>query len=91
MQKWEYLFLATADNAVSLTSSRGQYLSAEYYKSIDPEGRIGNNYQWVSAIEILHFLAIILDKLGSEGWEAISNVEGGDSKVSHILLKRPIN
>ena len=88
MQEWEYLQVHFVDNSFDILSANGQYFADEDYKAIDSHGK-RNRGHWEVGMDTKTFLLKILDKLGSEGWEAIGNVAGGYYRDVSLLLKRP--
>jgi hypothetical protein len=93
MQEWEYLEVYIDHDEFTVVSSQGQYLADEDYKSLDPKGQRSkqNNQLWKSGMGRTRFLLVLLNKLGTEGWEAIGNINSGDLHDIFLLLKRPVN
>lgn len=93
MQEWEYLEVYIDGGEFSVVSSQGQYLTDEDYKSLDPKGqrRGQDNQSWYSGMGRTRFLLVLLNRLGTEGWEAIGNINSGRFGDIFLLLKRPVN
>jgi len=91
VQKWEYLELYFDNDEFTVVSSQGQYFTDEDYKSIDPKGQRSKeqNQLWRSGMGRTRFLLTLLDKLGSEGWEAVGNINTSHFTDIYLLLKRP--
>jgi hypothetical protein len=92
MQKWEYIELYIDGDKFAVSSPQGQYLTDEDYKLLDPKGQRykANTSLWKSGMGTSGLLLVLLDKLGSEGWEAIGNVNTGQYSDILLILKRPI-
>jgi hypothetical protein len=93
MQEWEYLEVYIDDDEFTVVSSQGQYLTDEDYKSLDSKGQRNgqNNQLWKSGMGRTRFLLVLLNRLGTERWEAIGNINSGDFHDIFLLLKRPVS
>lgn len=89
MQKWEYLQIYSDGFSFAVVDSQGHYLKDEDYKAIDPKGKRDNEGLWRVNMARTVFLIAMLNKLGSEGWEAVGNVNAGRHPDMYLLLKRP--
>jgi len=89
VQKWEYLHVYIESDNFLVIDSRGQYLKDEDYKAIDPKGNRTESKMWGAGMANTKFLVVLLNKLGSEGWEAVGNVNAGHYSDVYLLLKRP--
>jgi hypothetical protein len=89
MQKWEYLNIYSERGDFVVGNSQGEYFGDEDYKEIDPKGRRAPGEMWRPDIPRTRFLVGLLNKLGSEGWEAVGNVNSGQLLGIYLILKRP--
>ena len=91
MQRWEYLNIYVDRGDFAVVSSQGHYFGDEDYKEIDPKGRRAPDKMWRPDIPQTRFLVGLLNKLGSEGWEAVGNVNSGQLRETFLLIKRPVS
>jgi hypothetical protein len=93
MQIREYLIIDQFENEFWLYSSNGAYFTEDEYKTLDPTGELNTRLQrqgWTTGMRHEEFLQVLLNKLGSLGWDAVGNINAGnDSSGRSILLKRP--
>jgi len=91
VQKWEYLQVYVDDDEFAVTSADGAYLTEVDFRSLDPDGKMKDEKQslWKAGMGRTRFKLKLLTRLGSEGWEAVGNINTGQYYDIFILMKRP--